>query len=439
MKSYLRWTALAVAAIQSCTAQTYTDCNPTETTCPANDGLASWSFYTDFTTGADSFDGWTVSAGDVTSTSLGAEFTINEQGDAPTIETDFYIMFGYFEVVMRAANGTGIISTAILESDDLDEIDWEQVSTFDNQIQTNYFGKGNTTSYDRATTVSVTSPTEQFHTYGISWTAESTQWFVDGTLVRTLNYADALSGTNYPQTPMRPRIGIWAGGDPSNGEGTIQWAGGETDYTQAPFNMYVQSVRIINYTPAESYTWTDMTGSYQSIRASNETEGGAVGSSSSAVVGSTSTAIPSSVSSSVSSPVSSPISTSRPVISQPTASTPGVGGTGAGGIGAGTGGATETPTSCAFDTGVTPTGTATGAGNGADNGAGTGSGTGSGTGAGNGGGAGTGTGTGTGTAIPSGSPSPTEFFSGAPGSLSSFASGFSGIALAAFIANVLQF
>jgi hypothetical protein len=33
-------------------------------------------------------------------------------------------MFGYFEVVMRAANGTGIISTAILESDDLDEIDW---------------------------------------------------------------------------------------------------------------------------------------------------------------------------------------------------------------------------------------------------------------------------------------------------------------------------
>ncbi|OJJ54936.1 hypothetical protein ASPSYDRAFT_116742, partial [Aspergillus sydowii CBS 593.65] len=305
MKSYLKWTALAVAAgIQSCTAQTYTECNPTEKTCPANDGLASWSFYTDFTTGADSFDGWTVAAGDVTSTSLGAEFTINEQGDAPTIETDFYFMFGYFEVVMRAANGTGIVSTAILESDDLDEIDWEQVSTFDNEIQTNYFGKGNTTSYDRATTVSVTSPTETFHTYGISWTAERTQWYVDGNLVRTLNYADAVSGTNYPQTPMRPRIGIWAGGDPNNAEGTIQWAGGETDYTQAPFTMYVQSVRIINYTPAESYTWTDMTGSYESIRASNETEGGAggaVGSSSSVIAETSSSPGPIASASSVSS------------------------------------------------------------------------------------------------------------------------------------------
>ncbi|KAL4919188.1 concanavalin A-like lectin/glucanase domain-containing protein [Aspergillus aurantiobrunneus] len=272
MKSYLQWAAIAfVAAIQSCAAQTYTDCNPTEETCWPNTGLSQWSFNTDFTTGDDSFDGWNVTSGSVTSTSLGAEFTINEQGDAPTIETDFYIFFGYLEVVMRAANGTGIVSTAILESDDLDEVDWEQVSTFNNQIQTNYFGKGNTTSYDRATTVSVSSPTETFHRYGIRWTAEKTEWYVDGTLVRTLNYADAVDGTNYPQTPMRVRIGIWAGGDPDNSEGTISWAGGETDYTQAPFTMYIQSVSIVNYNPADSYTWTDMTGSYGSISASNET------------------------------------------------------------------------------------------------------------------------------------------------------------------------
>ncbi|KAL4778000.1 concanavalin A-like lectin/glucanase domain-containing protein [Aspergillus varians] len=275
MKSNLKWTAIAAAAgIQLCAAQTYTECNPTERTCPANPGLATWSFDSDFTTGADSFDGWTVTAGSVTSTPLGAEFTINEQGDAPTIQTNFHIFFGYFEVVMRAANGTGIVSTAILQSDDLDEIDWEQVSTFDDQIQTNYFGKGNTTTYDRGTTVTVSNPSETFHTYGISWTREQTQWYIDGALVRTLNYADAVDGTNYPQTPMRARIGIWAGGDPNNAEGTIQWAGGETDYTQAPFTMYIQSARLINYNPAESYTWTDMTGSYDSISASNETSGG---------------------------------------------------------------------------------------------------------------------------------------------------------------------
>lgn len=58
------------------------------------------------------------------STSQGAEFKIAAQGDAPTIASDFYIFFGHVDVKMKAANGTGIISTWIMESDDLDEIDW---------------------------------------------------------------------------------------------------------------------------------------------------------------------------------------------------------------------------------------------------------------------------------------------------------------------------
>ncbi|KAL4862354.1 concanavalin A-like lectin/glucanase domain-containing protein [Aspergillus spectabilis] len=292
MNSYLKWTAIAVAAaIHSCTAQTYTDCNPLSETCDPDDGLATWSFSTDFTTGESTFDGWSVTSGSVSSTTLGAEFVINEQGDAPTIASDFYIFFGYLEVTMRAANGTGIISTAILQSDDLDEIDWEQVSTFNDQIQTNYFGKGNTTSYDRSTTVAVSAPSDTFHTYGISWTAEKTEWYIDGTLVRTLNYADALGGSNYPQTPMQIRIGIWAGGDPNNAEGTIQWAGGETDYTQGPFTMYVESVNVINYNPAESYNYTDNTGSYTSISQSNSTSDEGTGDTSSETISSSSISV----------------------------------------------------------------------------------------------------------------------------------------------------
>lgn len=64
---------------------------------------------------------------------------------------------------------------------------------------------------------------------------------------------------------MNVRIGIWAGGDPSNAEGTIQWAGGATDYSKTPFTMYIKDVTIVNYNPAESYTWSDQTGSYESI------------------------------------------------------------------------------------------------------------------------------------------------------------------------------
>ncbi|KAB8070130.1 concanavalin A-like lectin/glucanase [Aspergillus leporis] len=272
LSSYLKGSATAVALFSPlCTAQTYTSCNPLKRTCSADAGLVNSTFYTDFTTGSSAFNYWNTTAGTVSSTSLGAEFSIKEQGDAPTIESEFYIFFGYVEVNMRAANGTGIVSTLVIESDDLDEIDWEQVSTYDNQIQTNYFGKGNTTSYDRETTVTVSTPEEFFHTYAVNWTSSKIEWLVDGSVVRTLNYADAVDGTNFPQTPSRIKIGIWAGGDPDNSEGTIEWAGGETDYDEIPFTMYVKSVKVINYNPAKSYTYTDKTGAYTSIKASNTT------------------------------------------------------------------------------------------------------------------------------------------------------------------------
>ncbi|KAI2733331.1 CAZyme family GH16 [Penicillium roqueforti] len=265
--SYCKWAALALAATAA--AQTTTSCDPMNKTCPADTGLNKYRLNTDFTAG--SLGRWNTTAGTVTTTDLGAKFTINEQGDAPTIESEFYIFFGHVDVKMRTANGTGIVSTWILESDDLDEIDWEQISTWDTEAETDYFGKGNTTSYDRGTTVTVSTPEETFHTYSVDWTAERIEWLLDGVVVRTLEYADAVDGTNYPQTPMRIRIGIWAGGDPDNSEGTIEWAGGETDYTEGPFSFYVESVNIINYTPASAYRYTDKTGDYTSIKATNAT------------------------------------------------------------------------------------------------------------------------------------------------------------------------
>lgn len=67
----------------------------------------------------------------MTSSENGAKFTISEKGDAPTIETDYYIFFGEVTITMQGAPGTGIVSSAILESDDLDEIDWVS-SCFEN-------------------------------------------------------------------------------------------------------------------------------------------------------------------------------------------------------------------------------------------------------------------------------------------------------------------
>ncbi|PYH75496.1 concanavalin A-like lectin/glucanase [Aspergillus uvarum CBS 121591] len=264
---YFTYAAAAAlsAVLPLAAAQTYTDCNPLEKTCPADTALSSSTFSSDFTQGESSFAGWTATANNVTFDENGAAFTINQRGQAPTIQTNFYFFFGRAEVVMKAASGTGIVSSIVLESDDLDEVDWEALGGDTTQIETNYFGKGDTTTYDRATWVGISSPQENWHTYTVDWTETALNWYVDGNLVRTLAYNDASSGTRFPQTPMNLRIGIWAGGDSDNAPGTIEWAGGETDYSQAPFTMYVKSVSITNNNPGCSYTYGDKTGSYSSI------------------------------------------------------------------------------------------------------------------------------------------------------------------------------
>jgi hypothetical protein len=65
---------------------------------------------------------------------------------------------------------------------------------------------------------------------------------------------------------MRLKLGNWAGGAEGNPEGTIEWAGGKTDFSKAPFDMYVQDVSIKNYNPAASYEYGDNSGSWQSIK-----------------------------------------------------------------------------------------------------------------------------------------------------------------------------
>lgn len=89
---------------------------------------------------------------------------------------------------------------------------------------------------------------------------------IDNQEVRTLNKADAQGGTRFPQTPMDVRIGIWAGGDPGNGQGTIDWAGGKIDYTKAPFSMWIKSVTVKNDNPADSYSYSDQSGNADSIK-----------------------------------------------------------------------------------------------------------------------------------------------------------------------------
>lgn len=268
--------------------------------CPDDPGLASSTYTHDFTTSGADDDAWNVTAGSVTYTSSGAEFTITKSGDAPTIRSKWYIFFGRVSFFLKAAPGTGIVSSAILQSDDLDEIDWEWLGGTDyvDKVQSNYFGKGNTTSFDRAawTTASATQTTT--HNYTIAWTSSATTWYIDEVAVRTLNYADAVGGTNYPQTPMDIRIGIWAGGDSANDPGTIEWAGGSTNYDDGPFTMYLEKIEVVNDNPGASYSYGDMTGDYTSIKVNDASGDSSSDSSSSSASSSSSSSSSSSPSSS---------------------------------------------------------------------------------------------------------------------------------------------
>lgn len=189
------------------------------------------------------------------------------------MESNWYFFFGSVEVVMKASDGQGIVSSFVLESDDLDEVDWEWIGSDTKQVQSNYFGKGDDSTFDRGGFHAVVNPQTEFHTYKLDWTAEKLVWSIDGAAVRTLTYAEAKSGTRYPQTPMKVKIGSWVAGSSTAPKGTVEWAGGLAQWTNNPtYKMVVKSVKVTDAnTGAGSYSYSDKTGSWQSIKISGGT------------------------------------------------------------------------------------------------------------------------------------------------------------------------
>ncbi len=236
--------------------------------CPADTALGM-TISVDFTKGG--VNSFTPSGGSPAYGADGATFTVVKSGDAPQLNSVFYIMFGRVEVTMKAAPGAGIVSSLVLQSDDLDEIDLEWLGYDNGQVQTNYFGKGNTDNpQGRGQNNPAPNNQGQFLTYTIDWTADRIIWSVGGTAVRTLTYNDA--NGRYPQTPMQIKFGAWSGGDSANAPGTIEWAHGPTDYSRGPFSMQVKSLVVADYSTGKSYSYGDASGTWQSIKA----DGGAV-------------------------------------------------------------------------------------------------------------------------------------------------------------------
>ncbi|KHN95061.1 cell wall glucanosyltransferase Mwg2 [Metarhizium album ARSEF 1941] len=256
-------------------AQTFGKCNPRERdACPPDNAFGNRAAPCELE--RDLCGIFTGNDGsDVTYGSRGAAFKIEKPSDAPTVQSSNYIFFGRVDAFMRAAPGSGIITSLVLQSDDLDEIDWEFIGSDNTQVQTNYFSKGNTSTYDRGQFHDVSDPVGSTHKYTIEWTRTRLVWSIDGKPVRTLLASECKPGTasGFPETPMQVKLGTWVAGKEGAAPGTIQWAGGYADWSKKPFVAYYKDVTIADYAggdgpgrAAERYVYGDRSGTWQSIR-----------------------------------------------------------------------------------------------------------------------------------------------------------------------------
>lgn len=143
---------------------------------------------------------------------------------------------------------------------------------------------------ENSVNASTTDTFANFHTYEVDWQPDTTTWSIDGKVVRTLQKASTYNATTrnyeYPQTPGRVQLSLWPAGLKTNAPGTIQWAGGEIDWSKnAPdianpgyYYATFGEVDIQCYNPpaganvkgGNSYIYTDTAGLNSSIELSND-------------------------------------------------------------------------------------------------------------------------------------------------------------------------
>ncbi|GMM38336.1 hypothetical protein DASC09_056750 [Saccharomycopsis crataegensis] len=235
------------------------DCNPIESTNCGSDVALGTSAKLDFKSESPLFS---VKGGSsrINYTSEGLKEWFEDHGDSPSIGSNFYIMYGKVEISCKIAPGQGMITDFFLQSDDLDEIDFEWLGAEETQIQTNYFGKGNLT-YTGASRSTIYETkknlTSEYHTYTIEWTETKLTWSFDGKVIATVVAADVSNdgAHDYPASPMKVFLGLWAGGD-STSSGTVSWAGGSTVMSGVPYIYNVEYLSVVDYSTGSSYSYS---------------------------------------------------------------------------------------------------------------------------------------------------------------------------------------
>ncbi|RDL36583.1 Concanavalin A-like lectin [Venustampulla echinocandica] len=147
-----------------------------------------------------------------------------------------YMWYGNVKARFKTSRGVGVVTAFILLSDVKDEIDYEFVGVDLKTAQSNFYFHG-IPDYHNSQNISLTDTFSTFHTYEIQWTPDTVTWLIDGQEGRVLERKKTFNATTnqymFPQTPARVQLSLWPGGLPTNGKGTIDWAGGLVDWTNA--------------------------------------------------------------------------------------------------------------------------------------------------------------------------------------------------------------
>ncbi|KAG9783052.1 glycoside hydrolase family 16 protein, partial [Aureobasidium melanogenum] len=156
--------------------------------------------------------------------------TMAEDTVGTLLASTHYVWYGKVSAKLQTSAGAGVVTAFILLGDSKDEIDFEFVGVELTTAQTNFYSLG-VTNYNNGYNATVSSDVHKnMHEYEIDWQPDTITWSIDGKVVRTLNREDTWNATanrySYPQTPARVQLSLWPGGLASNGQGTIDWAGG---------------------------------------------------------------------------------------------------------------------------------------------------------------------------------------------------------------------
>ena len=169
------------------------------------------------------------------------------------------VLYGRFEMSMKACNGSGILSTFFLYKNGSEVADtfWEEIDieifgkdnaqTFQSNIITDGLSGGTTNSEEEHHYNFSLSDT--FHTYAVEWTPYYVAWFFDSLEVRR-DSTEQVAGLINPQSY---RFNTWI-------SGSTGWAGNFNPGV-LPQNQYVDWLKYYSYNEGSENTfqleWTD--------------------------------------------------------------------------------------------------------------------------------------------------------------------------------------